>query len=176
MYFAKPTGQPEPRPRAVVFFPSEPRVLIPWASPLALVLAPYACSRPAGLARNQEKMERHCSIESKFPTGSKLSISSRSKFDNFSAEKERASFGRTTGRKGQKGAPLEVDHVGRKISLEPKLSIKFLTEISEIFGIMKSTPDAVFHPTSRQSEVCLQGSVNVTTIVPRNFRVITLGA
>ena len=89
---------------------------------------------------------------------------------------EQASFGRTTGRKGQKGAPLEVqevDHVGRKISLEPKLSIKFSTEISEIFGIMKSTPDAVFHPTSRQSEVCLQGSVNVTTIVPRNFRVIT---
>ena len=86
---------------------------------------------------------------------------------------ERASFGRTTGRKGQKGAPLEVDHVGPKISLEPKLSIKFSTEI---FGIMKSTPDAVFHPTSRQSEVCLQGSVNITTVVPRNFRVITLGA
>ena len=63
---------------------------------------------------------------------------------------ERASFGRTTGRKGQKGAPLEVDHVGRKISLEPKLSIKFSTEISEIFGIMKSTPDvSVFHPTSK---------------------------
>lgn len=89
---------------------------------------------------------------------------------------ERASFGRTTGQKGQKGAPLEVDHVGRKISLEPKLSIKFSTEISAIFGIMKSTPDAVFHPTSRQSEVCLQDSVNVTTVVPRNFRVITLGA
>ena len=70
-----------------------------------------------------------------------------------------ASFGRTTGPKGQKGPPLEVDHVGRKISLEPKLSIQFSTEISENFGIMESTPDAVFHPISRQREVCLQGSV-----------------
>ena len=89
---------------------------------------------------------------------------------------ERASFGRTIGRKGQKGAPGEVDHVGRKISLEPKLSIQLSTELSEIFGIMESTPDAVFHPTSRQREVCLQGPVNITTVVPRNFRVITLGA
>ena len=87
-----------------------------------------------------------------------------------------ASFSRTTGPKGQKGAPLEVDYVGRKISLEPKLSIQLSTEISDIFGIMESTPDAVFHPTSRQREVCLQGSVNITTVVPRNFRVITLGA
>ena len=62
---------------------------------------------------------------------------------------ERASFGRTTGRKGQKGAPLEVDHVGRKISLEPKLSIKFSTEISEIFGIMKSKKTKPKHASGK---------------------------
>ena len=97
--------------------------------------------------RNQwnylEKMERHFSVERKFPIESSDPFTFRPKFwllPSKAGLKTRsfgngtASFGRS-GPTGQRGPPLEVDHFNEKF---PR-SIYFSTEISENFGIMEIT-------------------------------------
>ena len=78
-------------------------------------------------------------------------------FDNFSAENE--NFLKWNGKfwsdDRTNGSKWRSTTLTGKFLRELKRSICFSTEISEIFGIMASTPDAEFHSISRQREVCL---------------------
>ena len=162
-YLAKPTGQPGPRSRAVVLFPQslESSFLGLCRSRLRLTRAfdlpgwPETKRKWNDIVRLKQSVQPDRSFLFRFDPN----------FDNFSAEKGNffkwngkfRSDDRTeeTKRTTFGGGPRWSENFPRTEAFHPILNRNFRN-----FGIMESTPDAVFHPTSRVARFRFNGTLH----------------